>query len=853
MPIKKSFIPTWVLSKWVAFLFVILAGFLIFSLGQRSFAARQSSDRTGTVGSPFSSRLAARQSSGTTKRQTPANRDNFDSRVGYQRTLVTPPEAGKAAANTGAATQGAGQPQTVQVSRLKRARPSVRVRWSSLTGTPSRLYRHTETLSDPTSADAGAVARGFLIGNDDLFRLSGTEVEELKEARRYRTEHNGVTHMTLQQQIDGIEIFQATMAMHFNREGAIISASGELMPGAARSINLNQPKVAAVEALYKAAEQSGTEIKEQPALILSTAGADSRQEFAGGQSFERDVKARLVYFPIAPEQVRLAWEFVIWMRETPDVYLILIDAEQNTLLFRQNLTNYEENPLRPHGLVYTEDSPRPDLPHTSDTPPTVERQDVPFNATPFNGVTIFAPSDPHYDWWAGNPANGLISNSTDVRLDRDAIPNQPDLPRLAVPDGNFSFPVDLTSDPTAATNPQAAQVNLFYWINRYHDILYSFGFNEAAGNFQTNNFGLGGMANDAVIGDAQDGAGTNNANFTAPPDGQPGRVQMFLWNFTTPRLDGSFDQGVVTHELTHGVSNRLVGNALGLGAFQSRSMGEGWSDFFSLALLRREQDDPHATYPVGGYVFNDYAHGIRRYPYSTDLQVNPLTFKNMRDVVEVHAVGEIWCSMLWEMWALLNERYGFQEGRRQSVQLVIDGLKLTPTSPSFTDARDAILLADRVNNQGVNQCLIWKAFAKRGMGYFASTPEASDISTVESFEVAPSCSPLGSLRLDKRSYVDNETVHITLGDSNATAPVMVSVKSSKTGDRERVMLEPDASIPGLFNGSIRLDDGRVREGDGKLQGSDEARDQIRVVYLDRDTGLDDSVRVTASAEWTREL
>ncbi|MCI0665146.1 MAG: hypothetical protein L0220_29120 [Acidobacteria bacterium] len=83
MPIKKSLIQTWVFSKWTAFLFVILAGFLIFSWGQRSFAARQAPVQANTGGSPFSSSMRARQSSGTNQRQTTATRDNFDSRVGH--------------------------------------------------------------------------------------------------------------------------------------------------------------------------------------------------------------------------------------------------------------------------------------------------------------------------------------------------------------------------------------------------------------------------------------------------------------------------------------------------------------------------------------------------------------------------------------------------------------------------------------------------------------------------------------------------------------------------------------------------------------------------------------------------
>jgi len=209
--------------------------------------------------------------------------------------------------------------------------------------------------------------------------------------------------------------------------------------------------------------------------------------------------------------------------------------------------------------------------------------------------------------------------------------------------------------------------------------------------------------------------------------------------------------------------------------------------------------------------------------------------------------------MLWEMRALLIERYGFREGQRQSIQLVVDGLKLTPSSPTFIDARDAILIADQVNNHGANQCLIWRAFAKRRLGFSASTLDAEDFAPVESFDVAPSCSATASLRLDKRSYVDNETVRITLGDSNAVAPILVDVTSSRTGDRERIKLKRDASIPGSFTGAIRLEDRRAEAGDGSLQGSAEAGDQIDVVYLDNDSEGGGSALITASAAWTREL
>ena len=86
----------------------------------------------------------------------------------------------------------------------------------------------------------------------------------------------------------------------------------------------------------------------------------------------------------------------------------------------------------------------------------------------------------------------------------------------------------------------------------YHDVLYALGFNEAAGNFEANNNGKGGKGNDYVILSSQDGAGTNNADFSTPPDGQNPRMRMYIWTKSTPNRDCSFEAGVVIHEYTHG-------------------------------------------------------------------------------------------------------------------------------------------------------------------------------------------------------------------------------------------------------------------------------------------------------------
>ncbi len=94
---------------------------------------------------------------------------------------------------------------------------------------------------------------------------------------------------------------------------------------------------------------------------------------------------------------------------------------------------------------------------------------------------------------------------------------------------------------------------------------------------------------------------------------------MFLWT-GTPNRDGDFDQGIIIHELTHGLTNRLVGNATGLRGIQSGGMGEGWGDWFGLTLLAKEGDDPALSYPFVQFATDNYQRGIRRFPYSTSIE-----------------------------------------------------------------------------------------------------------------------------------------------------------------------------------------------------------------------------------------
>lgn len=219
--------------------------------------------------------------------------------------------------------------------------------------------------------------------------------------------------------------------------------------------------------------------------------------------------------------------------------------------------------------------------------------------------------------------------------------------------------------------------------------------------------------------------------------------------------DGDFDNGVIAHEYAHGVSNRLVGGPSNAGCLgNDEQMGEGWSDFLGLIMTMEVGDAPTDGRGIGTYAVSQAPNGpgIRPAPYTTDMALNPFTYGDITNGAAIsrpHGIGFLFCNMLWEMtWGLVNAT-GFDPdldagtgGNNIALQLVLDGMKLTPCNPGFVDARDAILQADTLNYNGLYSCIIWEAFAKRGLGVSAdqgSSGSRNDGS--EAFDV-PVCVPL---------------------------------------------------------------------------------------------------------------
>lgn len=207
-------------------------------------------------------------------------------------------------------------------------------------------------------------------------------------------------------------------------------------------------------------------------------------------------------------------------------------------------------------------------------------------------------------------------------------------------------------------------------------------------------------------------------------------------------VTGDFDNGVIAHEYTHGISIRLVGGPDNGGCLSNfEQAGEGWSDWFALVMASDENNFAGEKRGIGTYVLGEpiSGDGIRTYAYSHDMNVNPHTYADILSESVPHGVGSVWAVMIWDLYWDLIEVYGYDSdiyngtgGNNMAMQLVMDGLKLGGCNPDFIDNRDAILAADEINYNGANQCLIWETFARRGLGANAVAGGNEDFSLPES-------------------------------------------------------------------------------------------------------------------------
>ncbi len=584
--------------------------------------------------------------------------------------------------------------------------------------------------------DPAMLARARMVGHGYV----AEDLADLVVKDHYRDEHTGVEHTYLRQRWQGIEVFNGDIAVHQAADRTLIRMNNGAWPYAAKTAERPEPKVTAAQALAEVLRKDG-QFRGMPALAAAEDGG-KRLVYEGTAFNNEPVTVQLMYLPTA-DTLRLVWNVNYFQPDGAHWWNVRISAITGMELERNDWVSQcglPESAARSLGGDAAAPPPPAAAMDYNVYPVPVESPGHGARAlrnAPWGAGGAASP----YGWHDTNGAAGAeytITRGNNVYAKEDVSGTNGN---GYSPDGGasltFDFPINFTQQP--ASYQDAAITNLFYWNNMMHDVWYQYGFNEASGNFQSNNYGRGGTAGDHVLADAQDGSGTNNANFATPPDGSSPRMQMYLWTYTTPKRDGDLDGGIISHEYGHGISTRLVGGPSNVNCLNNlEEMGEGWSDFFGLMMTMKTGDTRTTQRGIGTYVIGQPATGtgIRPAPYCTDFGVNNFTYAATTQPAyqETHDIGFIWCTMLWEMTWDLIDQYGFSPdlyngtgGNNIAMRLVIDGLKLTPCSPGFVDARNAILQADQVANGGANQNLIWAAFARRGLGYSAQQGSSNSL------------------------------------------------------------------------------------------------------------------------------
>jgi extracellular elastinolytic metalloproteinase len=656
--------------------------------------------------------------------------------------------------------------------RLVAEIPGVVVDEDETTRLPNRISSHQPgTRLSPPSESEGVAVRQFLQRRGDLWNLREEDAESVEVRSVSRA---GLKTVRVVQRVEGVEVFDSEVTVALNADNEVLSVVGQFFPGAdgarrrERSTGARTPEESIARAAFDLTRVV-YQADDFATAAASPGGAGYRlYEYRADADdprprFERPVRVKDVMFPLGNEQFAAGHYLELWIAGFPAFSYVIDAVDSPFLLFRKNLSaeqvlftyrvhNTGDAVFRPH------DGPAPGSPHPTGVPdgfqaPTVAEQ----------LVTI--ESLPGHDPWLAEGAQTTRGNNCLAYADlrRPQGSSQGDVDGQVTSEGTFDYTYDHDRDASDPTNLQNSLVGMFFHVNWLHDRWYEAGFDEAAGNAQQDNLGRGGADGDPILAEGNDFSGNDNANMTTPADGASPRMQMYEFLGAgpgQPTRTSNHEALITFHEMGHYITNRLVGNAVGLTNQQGEAMGEGWGDFFATCMTSQPADNfADGAFPIGGWTdltptFDEnYYFSIRRFPYSADMARNPLTFRHISagELLpvgppispiaggpnnEIHNAGEVWCAALWDVFVNLVGKHGHAEAERRMLQYVVGGLELTPSRPTFLQARDGILAAaTAIGPEDLGE--IWAGFAKRGMGVGAVAPpqNSSEMTgVVESFQ-----------------------------------------------------------------------------------------------------------------------
>jgi hypothetical protein len=365
-------------------------------------------------------------------------------------------------------------------------------------------------LTLPSAAAPTAVVAQFLASQGHDFATVRTIADVSADRNgigsqavtRYEASDDGLTHIRVDQRVNGLVVYGSYVKAAINAQGQIVHLIENLSPVPAKiapaAIDADQALSAALGRVHPGVSAPGRASRTEDGAVLFTRNAFFYTE--------PTVTRVLVSMPDGS----MAEGFLVetWTRQKNLLHHTLVsgDGEVLNVELRTNNDQY---------FVFTEDPGKGAQTTVSGPAPVSPPGTAPSPSGWLNAGT--------------HKTVNITGNNVHAYLDASPSNNQPDSGGSNVTNGSFTTVQSPTTAPSTTGNRAVAVQNLFYLNNRIHDALYVAGFNEAEANFQENNFSRGGAGSDSVNAEAQDGSGTDNANFATPSEGGNPRMQMYLF------------------------------------------------------------------------------------------------------------------------------------------------------------------------------------------------------------------------------------------------------------------------------------------------------------------------------------
>jgi len=391
-----------------------------------------------------------------------------------------------------------------------------------------------------SNSEFGSIIEAYLIKNQKAYDLTDKDIQDLFVSSEYFSKSTKVNHVYVIQRYQGIDIFNAVSSIAV-RDNAVQYYANGFVSNISSKVNTITPQIDAQSALENAASQLGLGGVQGLELISAKGNAFV---YNGGNVSQTNIPVKLVYsYSEEHGTLRLAWDLSIDTLSGKNWWSVRVDAVTGQIIDTNDWVvscNFGDGNHSNH-TFHTNTNTKEDftLFRANSFVADGSQYNVfafPVEAPSFGGRTLLtSPADDvasPYGWHDTNGVAGaeytFTRGNNVYAYDDSANTNQPGYSPEGGASLNFDFELNINQEPSGYLD--VSVTNLFYVSNIMHDVWYRYGFDEAAGNFQQNNYGNGGLGGDAVRAEAHDGGGTDNANFATPIDGGVPRMQMYLWS-----------------------------------------------------------------------------------------------------------------------------------------------------------------------------------------------------------------------------------------------------------------------------------------------------------------------------------